>query len=558
MHEDFSQATLRRKAGARSVQQTLETFATPVTHLQDHLAPSDTFIDQGALHFYTGQTWKFPQTKRNSEPVELSPIDNIAPRRHTHKLLLFPVTDPDLHALKVLLIEGLTRVFDIIPSVAGSIAPCTATSGQRGRSVVTGPFQTAEEALTFQDYRDREDFDYQPLRERGFPTHQWTNKSILSPLPPLTDTVQPVFRATITLVNGGLILVSAVHHSFTDGSGSATISRLWTTSCLKEPLDFDPNEFRRKLVVNKNVSAQLEEFPYLTYTGTMDSPLTRFITSLQQRLSSALMPLWNIIPRYNRQSDSPSVTNKPQTVLILFFSAQKLELLKSMIAPSKGAVGGSSWISTQDALFSLLFCAIMTARRSCMRASGVLYNGSEEAALGVVRGARQLTKPPLSPNHIGNVLLLASVKQPLDQVNTTSERISTLAYSVRDAIKLKTTDYMERYLAALSSVEDISKVTVAGRARPELILWISSWRDQDFYNQPWDRVFGTGCERLRFFGSIPPGIAVVLPEIKDSPYMTSAPGLEVALGAHDDILPYLKGDEMLNRFAEWRCESRIA
>ena len=128
-----------------------------------------------------------------------------------------------------------------------------------------------------------------------------------------------------------------------------------------------------------------------------------------------------------------------------------------------------------------------------------------------------------------------------------------MAFKIRESINEETSYSLERLLSALRSVKDIKKVRTTERRTDGLGLVISSWRNQDFYNDEWDKVFGVGCDRVRSFGILQTGLAVVMPEIAGSALYSSGPGLEVSLGILDDILPYLKENELLNQFAEWRC-----
>lgn len=74
----------------------------------------------------------------------------------------------------------------------------------------------------------------------------------------------------------------------------------------------------------------------------------------------------------------------------------------------------SKWISTQDAVFSLLWYSFITARRFCGRVTSAKdhdrllhqkktksnYKGDELAGMAVVMDACHLLNPPLPPNYI--------------------------------------------------------------------------------------------------------------------------------------------------------------
>ena len=525
------------------------------------------------------------------------------PRVHVTTARFFPLSQVDPNSIYSSLKTGLARTFRALPLLAGTIKP-TSAGRQHGRLVVTAPWQTVDEAFHLVDLRGRSELDYAQLRATHFPTHRWSLLMAVevggAPSPQALE--QPVLRATLAIIRGGYVFSLHLHHSFTDGNGTATISRIWCTACANESQTetFDGASISRdRLMGEPNVD--LSAFPFFKYVdeseSLADAARLRFHiskgmddTRTLAKTDSLFVRLFGLIGRWleaglgainisvgsvpsalrasagrTSVSTTPPLQRKNETRM-LFFPQSNLVELKALATTNWQSCGDSRWISTQDAICSLLWCAVGTARRSCGRApqgmdnnraqqeeqSYSKYSGDEAAVFGTVMNARHLLTPPLSPNFIGNVVLWVHVVAPIKRLQSTPNHLSTHAYALRDQYREKDTSYLQRFVSALSSVRDISRVHFAQLPNPELSFALSSWRDQTSYDEDWGKVFGSDCDRLRWLGPLPDQLAIVMPELRGSTCKSSAAGLEVVVGFTDDILPHLQRDEMLNRFAEWR------
>ncbi|KAL9102127.1 MAG: hypothetical protein Q9163_002688 [Psora crenata] len=147
------------------------------------------------------------------DPFELAPIDNIMPRSHVPTSRFFPASQTDPESVFFSLRLGLARTFQVLPLLSGTVKAARAGT-QRGRLVVSGLWQTVDEAFTLVDVRDDPDFDYADLRARQFPTNQWSlqKASKIFELKSPQALEQPVLRAALTLIQGGLVLSVALHH----------------------------------------------------------------------------------------------------------------------------------------------------------------------------------------------------------------------------------------------------------------------------------------------------------------------------------------------------------
>ena len=139
------------------------------------------------------------------------------------------------------------------------------------------------------------------------------------------------------------------------------------------------------------------------------------------------------------------------------------------------------------------------------------------------------------------------MQAPLNEIANTANYLTKTAFTLRDSINMVDSSRLDRYLSILNSAEDISTL---GHSWEGFI--ITSWRGQEFYNQGWEKVFGAGCDRVRWFGPVANNFAIVMPEVTGSACDSSPAGIEVALGVLEEHFFYLKEDELLSRFAEWR------
>ena len=375
-----------------------------------------------------------------SQPFELSPIDNISPRRHVNYMLFFPDSPIDPLTIFSSLTVGLTRTFQLLPLLSGTVKNTSAAS-QQGRLIVAEPWHMAEELLTLNDRRDDEDLDYVALRARHFPTSIWSQsiKDKIIDTSRLIEQEPPVLRANLILIRGGLILALSVHHCFTDGNGTATVIRVWRSCCQGDPpsLKYDSDLLSRARLMGKPDLASIDDLPGVHYysetpsgseaersitrnTGSMLHPIYSWLGDLSAFVRQSILRSGLITTRQETLKDN---TSHPKAVApILFFSLDRLRELKALASTGADRKSTSAWISTNDAMTSLLWCSLIEARTSQnKRIAEMAKDGAdhalaaksncgvsgekkdEPASLRVVINCRRLFEPPLSPDFIGNV-----------------------------------------------------------------------------------------------------------------------------------------------------------
>lgn len=525
-------------------------------------------------------------SSQKSAPFYLTPLDNIPGAPYIHKALFFPNHHSDVSSVVQNLTSALAQTFNAIPLLAGTVTHVSNTS-QRGNLAVTAPWRTAQDAIMVNDLRKTGYPSYETLRSKHFPTVD-INYSILMPTrksmripkvePPDMDE-RPVLLAQINLIKGGMILGFVVDHAFTDGAGSITVVRVWASYCRGEDgSQLVSHDFvDRTQLMEGDKSGKIEDFDEYIYhpepkisapahgflSRIFQNPQSWIVRSLRSLLDfglSAMDRLRAVLPVGPARDTSRSEPD-PLAGEIFFFSRAKLKELKQMA--SKLETDETSWISTNDALASLIWCCVTTAYKTDIHndsESTKDRNGSvkrqineKSSVLVFVINARQYLRPALPARFIGNVLIWGGIMEPFSTVVPTPEGVTKCAHSLRRKMKQYDDAYLPRLIGALKSISDVSRVRLAGIEHYGLTCVVNSWAMQEWYDLDWGKLMGGRCERLRIHKTKFENFCLVLPELKGCEGSHDAAGLEVIISIKKDQMKTLRENELWNRFAEWRC-----
>ena len=257
---------------------------------------------------------------------------------------------------------------------------------------------------------------------------------------------RPVFIAQANFIKGGLILATAIDHTFTDGAGSVSVLKIWAAYCRGDDGagTIMTDDLDRGRLMKGAKAATLDEFPPYIYVDETKSSATT--SRISQRVSQVFRSFragmtnlfrfrislgWRILPKLScrtqasRQAIDRNQDLNPLVQSIFFFPRAKLNELKDLAA--KGVTDPKSesteWISTNDALASLLWCCIITAIKKRLHCSSKQFLNQATAAevkqwservpmiskpppsepttaLGFALNARRLIDPPIAPDHI--------------------------------------------------------------------------------------------------------------------------------------------------------------
>ena len=485
-------------------------------------------------------------------PYLLTPLDNVMPRAHVPKYLFFPEPDSMSTAIDTLR-RGLIRLLEDVPLFSGSLK----ATGQKGGLCVTAPWSTVEEVFQVKDLSHESELDYQNLRSKHFPPVVMLNRPALLPVAGMIKSEPPVMLVQLNIIKGGMIMVLCVHHSFADGVGTFAIARAWAAHCRGE----DGSRIVTKQMLDRERlmqgwdSASLADAPVFCLMPNKEQAASNGILSYINKVVSSWMigPSQKFATRIRKWIVGPKPSNKPTTpddvnvqMAVLFFSKSKLAELKSIASARESGQDRDAYISTNDALCALIGCCILSAgdQQICAMSNRI-------RSIGLVVGMRRALDPPLPENYIGNVMVFAGVHVPTQAMNPTPAMLSEVAYGLRDQIKQCKEPYFRKVIAALSSVEDLSRVTTTPPSANEDRIAFSSWVSQKFYDINWGDAVGVRIERLR--PSSHPRVSLVMPELSAPSFSGDECGLEVVLNLKREEIERLKQNELIMRFAQWRC-----
>ena len=368
----------------------------------------------------------------------------------------------------------------------------------------------------------------------------------------------------MNIIRGGFIVALSMHHSFTDANGTVAVARIWAAYCRRENgsrlLTRDIVERERLMQWSEGERAIVGELQQVfllpTQAQTQSTVLSGDNIGMAKgirRMGHGILPTQPQTQSTTLSDDSiseakdiPSLGHGIQSN-IFFFSRTKLAELKSMASKKERDENGSHWVSTNDALCSLIGCCVHSA--SALDAEG----HDKQAVIDIAVNMRPFLDPPLPSDSIGNVLNRLRIIVPRNTIEPTPKRVTEIAYLIRQKFKLLDQESFCRGISFLKSLPEISRADILVPESQD-VIGFSSWSKLNFYDIDWGNVVGTKIERVRT--CIPPGFkdfAIILPELKTPRFEIDQCGLEVSIWVEESTMKRLKQDQLFNRFAECRC-----
>ena len=390
----------------------------------------------------------------------------------------------------------------------------------------------------------------------------------------------PVMMAQINFVRNGMILVPFLHHSFMDGLGGAAVMGLWATFCRGgNGAEIISGEMisRERLMLGDEPGRWEDVREYVNGSEAFESAnrvrLVGSRPSILGRAYNLATSIFSSLPLFPKTmssgfvlspTDSRGKIRAPQFQKeveseVFFISRSKLATLKSVVsasiastvsAPSDGE--SPSYISTNDAISALLFACVTEARKS-IRPTEI----PPMIPFGLTVSGRRLLNPPLPENYIGNMSLFCHLDLPPKSVTTEISNLATIARQVRGRLLQLDDTYVNRFIGALRTVDDVSKLAPACRSSRDWPFMITPWTGQGYYGMDFGSEIGAKCERLRIPKALVPGIDgvnIIFPELRvENGIGEAETGWEVRVGLEKRAMERLRGMEEWTRWAEWRC-----
>ena len=455
-------------------------------------------------------------------PYLLTPIDNVMPRGHVAKLLYFPESEiSDVSTVVDTFRRGPSKMFEAMPLLSGTLQ----VTGPSGALCVAAPWSTVDDIFHVKDVSREGGPEYRHLRDKQFPMGDLDSDSIV-PLAVLNREKQ-VMLVQVNIIKGGIILALCMHHSFTDGIGTAAIAKIWAACCRGD----DDSRLVTQEMINRDRlmsgwgSATLADFPELY-----------------------LLPLGEQVPSGAVSWRWESRTEQSQTEkVVFFFPKSKLVELKSMACARKHGEDGDVWVSTNDALCALLGCCIHSERDKVVPATT-----DKRWIIRMVVGGRRMLAPPLPADYIGNILSFVRVLIHSQGVDSMSAMVADTAHLIRHHIRQRDERYIRKIIPALSSVVDLTRVIPKLPSASEIEFSISSWAGQNYCDLNWGDGVGAKIKRVRFRGGTK-DLCIIMLELRAPSFAGEDCGLEVTLGLEKEHMGRLKQNEFFMRFAQFRC-----
>ncbi|KAK8051667.1 hypothetical protein PG993_003052 [Apiospora rasikravindrae] len=489
-----------------------------------------------------------------SSSSPLSPLDWLMPRTYIRQMLCFsasPSTSsspaasrniPGESEVAQTLRDGLAATAAEVPCLLSRVVGLTYPHGAVGLS---RPYQSIEDMFDVRDVS--QDYSFTELKEKGFPPDV-LGRGGFTPETSQSDE-EPVFRARLSLVEGGFVLGIAVHHSTTDITGFGVLLKTWAADC------------RRLRDRSENWSDL-----HLIDAAMLDRAAVR---DLGSGVAGSDIP--STIPtvlffRDGEPVPKPAAVAPPSgfATAVFYFSPASLGLLKALATDRLLSVAADvPWVSTSDVLTALLWSAVVAAEAPPLP----LLDGDDKttsiSTISIPVNFRGRCDPPLSPEYLGAAFARAAASAPVRELvsmaalssaadgdgpqrhraDTTADTLlAKAAATIRRAIRDQVDGQSIRAAVAYTAAQpDITRV----KRRPADGISMVSWADQGLCALDWGPHVGR-CETVRL-GKMPGRrYPIVLPRLADG-------GLEVILSLEAAAMERFRGGALVRRFGELRC-----
>lgn len=397
--------------------------------------------------------------------VDLSPFDQTIPRLYVHKLFCFPFEDVDRQPEAVERLEhALSATMVTWPFINGYVIPAEDDAEHNTVKLCFNTPATGEigpEVLIVKTIEVTEfPWTYQQLADAGMPLSAM-NKDVFSSVPewPNPGQTYPALSIQVNFIEGGLILCFAFHHAVADGTSFSTFLKAFA-SAIKNPTAADPivePAIPKRIAYHVAPDCDiptLESFPEYYYANVPVRPAA-----------------------YHRI-----------TTRILTFKATIVQKLEEAIREQlKKNTGSTTWVSNIACLSSLIWVAVVRARRARL-------DPAETTKIGIAVNCRSVMKPPLPEEYFGNCIVHTNATAKVSDFlfNQTPNKddtkcpitIATLALGalrMRQAVQGVDSAYVSERLKMFSAMADPTETSRAYNRAMDTSntgLDFSSWRDQ--------------------------------------------------------------------------------
>lgn len=507
--------------------------------------------------------------------IKLSPFDHCVPRAYYYGCVYLPLKSGVTPTQAFdLFHEGLRRLFIQIPWLNGDVhLQEPSTSGWRpGQLEIRYTPPSPADPLPLQlKYNDLDtDLDFSSLRELGFSPDAFRDDDVMPPTGFFADpkvASGPVFAAQANFLDGGCLLVSAIHHSASDTVGYYHIVRMWAAQCAAlqkgggPPEAFAPGSDSHALLHE----IWTREAPELS-AEAIDPETWRLVgldpKDMRVRQKDEALPgaeqgsVW--APETGAAGPPRLPGGRKLKTAVFYLATARLAALCKAVAQELGDAGS---VGTNDAVCALIWRCFIRARVATRRARG--FSSPEDDAessmtkLNLIYDGRATYSSALPPTYLGNITFNIFSEIPLSVLIAPGSSLGAVTLLLRqnaghgDQVSLLN---LYNLLDHLPSYDEL----IRQKRRRMPLIDGNNMQVSSLMHIPLDAVcFGDGAvlgnkgcpEASRLLMDASNSFTrtcLVLPRNRNA-------GVEVLVGLYDEELDSLMADDEFTRYALCLC-----
>ncbi|CAG5174997.1 uncharacterized protein ALTATR162_LOCUS7922 [Alternaria atra] len=454
------------------------------------------------------------------EQFALSDMDHTMPKIYVQIVEVFKLA-PLFDKTKVVdsMAKSLEFTLSQFPILAGGLK----MDAENGRLWVTKR-KDSEVSLFVQDLEetfpsfgelDRTDFPAATFKGHMLLPKAVTEKQLFLPLGENQEDYLIISTFQINFIKGGLVLGVAIHHDCSDGPGCDGFLTTWAQNSAAVVNGTSPKAVPEGTMNRSRLSAKKPD------AGRWKELDQKFLV-LKDGGGPAPPP--------------PGDFKMPELAIRMWhFPKSKTEELKSRAMTQTG----ESWISTYDAIMSILWKSITRSKLELLHpdfGKGVILVHAVDT--------RKVSDPPLPETMMGNAVALPRTEPIKISELLGEDNLSEIAQRVRKSIKTITSQYVAELPEWIAGLNDRRWININMSSFLGMDLTGTSWQDMNVYRK---HDFGFGIARaIRFPDPQFEGYVFVYPSRADVKENAIDEGVEVCVclekGCHDRLM---KDQELL-------------
>ena len=442
------------------------------------------------------------------QDYDLSPLDQIMPRAYIRiALCIARDSSAKTPECRDVLTSGLRMTLEEAPFLGGRIVQ----DNLGDLRIAPGPgvefrSQTVEVTHALGKYSD--------LQTQQFPI-SGCHEELLAPSGVTSaDDETPVMAAQANFIDGGLILVIAIHQAVMDATALGTLIRTWAHHCSKGEI----------------------ESPYLNEAAFDRAPLA----------ASGNVPTPNI----KKHHEYKTVFSSPEAMEIMplietaifHIDGKKIRSLRRAATRPDTAADSTQHTTTYDLVAALFWSRVTRARGSLGYLPRNVYS-----RLSSTIDCRNRLEPPLDPSYLNSFSLLTVAALPALVLIEKDLKfgVGGAAEHIHRAIKSVDDQRVRSLIESIKSIPDVTSIIPASNPSLGPDFEVSSWEKTGITGATFGMI-GT-VERVRILNSPSDGGCIIHPT-KDE----ETDGLEITIGLEKKTMDALRREHTFGKLTTLR------